>query len=186
MITYVKMNKKQLKNAFKHLKTVHIHRKLVCENCFKCGLYAQGLVHDLSKYSPIELLSGMKYYQGDRSPLDLDQQINGYSKAWLHHQGRNKHHWEYWYAHLNHQFVPIEMPTRYLVESICDRIAASKIYLKDKYTDASPYEYLTRNNDRNYMHPNTAKEFERILLYLKENGEEKTFEMLKKMVKENK
>ena len=186
MITSMKSNQNLLKNAYLHLKMVYLHRKYVRRYCFKCGLYKQGLTHDLSKYSLTELLPSIKYYQGDRSPLDQERDIYGYSKAWLHHKGRNKHHWEYWYALLQNGFDPIEMPINYLIESVCDRMAACRLYLKETYTDASPYEYFMQNKDRLYMHPSSAKELERILLYLKENGEDKTFEMLKKMIQENK
>ena len=174
------------KKIYEHLHTLHIHRKLVREFCFKCGLYKPGMIHDLSKYSLEELLPSIKYYQGNRSPLAYEKELKGYSEAWLRHKGRNKHHWEYWYDFIVDRFQPIEMPVPYLVESICDRIAASKVYLKDKYTDASPLEYLLTKDVSEYMHPNTANEFKRILTYLKDNGEEKTFKMLREMVQEDK
>ena len=66
------------------------------QHCFQVGLYRQGLLHDLSKYSPKELLPGFRYFQGDRSPNDAERKAKGYSSAWLHHKGRNKHHLEYW------------------------------------------------------------------------------------------
>ena len=47
-----------------HLKTVNKHRFTVCKLCFHCGLYWQGLTHDLSKYSPVEFINGVKFYTG--------------------------------------------------------------------------------------------------------------------------
>ena len=47
--------------------------------CFKAGLYKQGLLHDLSKYAPIEFLPGVKYYQGTRSPNEIERLEKGYS-----------------------------------------------------------------------------------------------------------
>ena len=81
---------------FGHLKTVTKHRRMVRKLCFKCGLYWQGLTHDLSKYSPTEFWNGVKFYTGTKSPHLGEREKYGYSKAWLHHKGRNKHHAEYW------------------------------------------------------------------------------------------
>ena len=112
-----------------HLKTVHMHRSLVRKHCFACGLYLQGLTHDLSKYSPGELIPSIRYYQGYRSPYPYEKELKGYSMGWLHHKGRNLHHWEYWYDTFPDKgWVPVKMPDKYLVESICDRIAACKSY----------------------------------------------------------
>ena len=83
-------------NWYKHLKTINHHKWLVMKNCFRVGLYKQGLLHDLSKYSWAEFSVGVKYYQGDRSPNDAEREDKGYTSAWLHHKGRNKHHLEYW------------------------------------------------------------------------------------------
>ena len=79
-----------------HLKTVHRHRALVRKYCFRLGLYWQGLTHDLSKYSPTEFWAGVKYFQGDHSPNDAQRKAYGYSASWMHHKGRNRHHFEYW------------------------------------------------------------------------------------------
>ena len=82
--------------AWEHFKTITRHRRLVRRYCFRLGLYAQGIRHDLSKYSPAEFFRGVKYYQGYRSPNDAERRENGVSLAWLHHKGRNRHHFEYW------------------------------------------------------------------------------------------
>lgn len=79
-----------------HLKTVTRHRRLVRHYCFRLGLYWQGLTHDLSKYSPTEFWRSAKYYQGFRSPNDQERSETGVSLSWLHHKGRNRHHFEYW------------------------------------------------------------------------------------------
>ena len=79
-----------------HLKTITRHKLLVMHYCFRIGLYKQGLLHDLSKYSPVEFLVGCKYYQGDRSPNNAEREETGLSLSWLHHKGRNRHHYEYW------------------------------------------------------------------------------------------
>ena len=81
---------------FQHLRTVQHHRFLVLRHCWRVGLYRQGLTHDLSKFSPVEFAAGARYYQGNRSPNEIERREKGYSAAWLHHKGRNRHHLEYW------------------------------------------------------------------------------------------
>lgn len=170
---------------FKHLSTVIRHRRQVRKLCFKCGLYRQGLVHDLSKFSPAEFNAGVKYYQGYRSPQAKEREELGYSAAWLHHKGRNKHHFEYWTDFSDDKRVFVEMPARYLAEMICDRVAASKVYLKEKYTQASPLEYYLAKTDREGMNSKTAEKLEYFLTMLKDKGEKETFKELKKFVKES-
>ena len=83
-------------NVWGHFKTITSHKLLVMKYCFQVGLYRQGLLHDLSKYTPTEFWRGAVYYQGNRSPNDEERRENGCSVAWMHHKGRNKHHYEYW------------------------------------------------------------------------------------------
>lgn len=171
---------------FGHLRTVMRHRRLVRKYCFKCGLYRQGLTHDLSKFSKTEFRAGVKYFQGNRSPQAKEREVIGYSAAWLHHKGRNKHHFEYWTDFADGRKVYVEMPARYLAEMICDRVAASKVYLKEKYTDASPLEYFLTKTDRAGMNETTAEKLEYFLTMLKDKGEKYAFAQIKKFVKENK
>ena len=166
-----------------HLKTVNRHRRLVRHYCFRLGLYRQGLLHDLSKYSPTEFWRSAKYYQGFRSPNDQERRENGVSISWLHHKGRNRHHFEYW---IDYRIAPdgtvsmggCKMPKKYVAEMFCDRIAACRVYQGDQYTDASPYEYYQRSKDMRrtdasrFMHPDTAALLDRWLLLLKEQGED--------------
>ena len=119
--------------AIEHLRTINHHKLLVMKGCFKVGLYRQGLMHDLSKYTPSEFLVGCKYYQGNRSPNNAEREATGVSSAWLHHKGRNKHHYEYWIDYsLNKEegIVGMRMPTRYVVEMFVDRVSASRLIRK--------------------------------------------------------
>lgn len=177
----ITMNKNFFYRFFHHLKTVNHHRFLVCKHCFACGLYYQGLTHDLSKYSLAELIPSIRYYQGNRSPYAKEKELFGCSYGWLHHKGRNKHHWEYWYDLVGGKLIPIEMPIRYFVEMVCDRMAACKTYQGKNYTDASALEYFMTKKDRQYMHPQTAKQLEYILTLLKDKGEKETFRYLKNL-----
>ena len=162
---------------FAHFKTITKHRHLVCRYCFRLGLYRQGLVHDLTKYSPGEFWRGAKYYQGFRSPNDAERRDRGVSLAWLHHKGRNRHHFEYWIDYCIAEtgevyFGGTEMPMKYVAEMFCDRIAASRTYLGDKYTDAAPYEYFVRSKDHLLIHRKTSEELEEMLRVLKDEGED--------------
>ena len=133
-----------------HLNTVNRHRRMVRKLCFKCGLYWQGLTHDLSKYSPVEFINGVKFYTGKASPHLGERKVYGYSKAWLNHKGHNKHHAEYWQDICSDGFThPIDMPKNYLIEMVCDRVAASMIYLGKNYTDKAPLEYYQSHKDEN-------------------------------------
>lgn len=174
--------------AWKHFKTITYHRFLVCKGCFKVGLYWQGLTHDLSKYSPAEFLVGAKYYQGNRSPNNAEREEIGYSSSWLHHKGRNKHHYEYWVDYsmtIPGGIEPVLMPRKYIAEMIMDRIAASKVYSKENYTDKSPLEYYQLGKDRAIMHNETKKWLEYFLLMLSEKGEKTTFSYIKNVFLKN-
>lgn len=171
----------QLKN---HLKTITEHKLKVMKNCFRVGMYRQGLCHDLSKYLPVELIPGGIYYQGTRSPNAGEREAKGYSKAWLHHKGVNKHHWEYWidFSIEEKRMAGCKMPVCYVLEMVCDRIAASKTYLKEAYTDASPLEYYNRSRQYYIIHPETDELLKKLLVMLAEEGEEKTFAYMRHLL----
>lgn len=171
-----------------HLKTITRHKMLVFQGCRKVGLYRQGILHDLSKFSPTEFFVGARYFQGNRSPNNAEREDIGYSRSWLHHKGRNKHHFEYWVDYNlrgkdgESPLIPVKMPGRYVVEMLMDRIAASKIYKGDKYTDASPLQYFNGGRARKFMHPETAALLEELLRMLAERGEDYTFAYIRSML----
>ena len=169
---------------WQHFWTITRHRWLVRRGCFQVGLYWQGLIHDISKYSPTEFCNGIKYYQGTRSPNNAEREDKGYSEAWIHHKGRNRHHYEYW-TDMNLQtrcYESVPVPRKYLVEMIMDRIAACRVYQGKDYTVGSALDYLERSREKNLMHPQTKKELRYILTMLRDEGEEKTFRYLKNEV----
>lgn len=171
-----------------HFRTITKHRHAVIRNCRRAGILWQGLRHDLSKYSPTEFIPGVRYYVGTRSPNELERMDKGYSAAWLHHKGRNRHHFEYWsdYNPVERRVGPVKMPLRYVIEMVCDRMAASKIYLGDKYTDASALDYFVHGKSHRVIHPETSDLCERLLTMLADEGEEKTFAYMRHLLKENK
>ena len=173
------------RKAWKHFKTITYHKYLVLKGCFAVGLYRQGVLHDLSKYSYTEFSVGAKFYQGDRSPNNAERELYGYSSAWLHHQGRNKHHYEYWIDYSTTKgvgFVPVPMPTQYLVEMIMDRIAASKVYNKESYTDSDPLHYFLRSKEFAPIHKDTNELLEFLLQMLADKGEKETFHYIRQNV----
>jgi hypothetical protein len=166
-----------------HLRTVRKHRKMVRKLCFKCGLYWQGLTHDLSKYSHTEFWNGVKYFTGTASPHVGERQVKGYSDAWLHHHNRNKHHAEYWVDIVDGKSTPINMPFKYLAEMICDRVAASMIYLGDKYTDAAPLDYYLAHMDENQFDEATRATLETALVRIKMDGLETVLEDIREALR---
>lgn len=180
-----------MSKPLQHFKTITKHRHEVIRNCAKAGIFWQGLLHDLSKYSPTEFFQGAKYYQGTRSPNDKAREELGYAKAWMHHMGRNKHHFEYWrdYSPIyKGRMTPVKMPPNYVVEMFCDRVAASKIYQGKNYTDESAYIYFMNGKQKRVgmIHEETSDLLESLLEMLKNEGEKKTFAHIRKLMKEYK
>jgi len=174
--------------ALKHFSTITNHKILVMKGCFKIGLYKQGLLHDLSKYSPTEFLVGCKYYQGERSPNNAEREVKTYSESWLHHKGRNKHHYEYWtdYSMDGSGIVPVAMPRKYVAEMFVDRVAASKIYKKNHYNKTQPLEYFLKGKVHYHMANQTSEQLEMLLRMLARDGEKATYQYIRKEFLKNK
>lgn len=157
-------------------------------HCFLAGIPVQGLFHDLSKYSPIEFFTGVKYYQGTRSPNVAERLDIGFSRAWMHHKGRNKHHFEYWFDTNGYSPVqiPVEMPFKYVIEMFCDRVGASKVYKGKDYTDDVSLKYFDSHDHTGIMHPNTEAFLRELLVMLTEDGEKATFKYIRRLVLKDK
>lgn len=168
------------------MSTINAHKLLVMKHCFRIGLYKQGLMHDMSKYMPSELLMGFMYYDdGKSSPNNGERREKGYSEAWMHHKGRNKHHFEYWLDYTQKiqkdkfPMQPVQMPRKYVAEMLMDRISASKNYNKEAYTDQDPLLYFENGRGRHMLHPQTRKELHGMLRILAERGEDELFRFVK-------
>lgn len=176
-------------NSIKHFNTITAHKLMVMKLCFKVGLYKQGLLHDLSKYKWVEFSAGAKYYKGDQSPNGIQKQKEGYSAAWLHHKGRNKHHTEYWIDYgdkIEEGMVGMKIPTKYVVETFIDRIAASRNYQKENYRDDSPLKYYNYGKNYSIMHPESRALLEELLQKLADEGEEATLKYIRTEILKNK
>ncbi len=174
-----------------HFKTITHHRHLVCRYCFRLGLYRQGLLHDLSKYAPCEFWRGAKYYQGYRSPNDAERKQNGVSLAWLHHKGRNRHHFEYWIATASGR---TESPTwagakcRCATSPRCSATASRRAgpTSRTSTTDAAPYDYYIRSKSHILIHPETSDAIEAMLRVLRGEGEDAAFAYVRGLLREEK
>lgn len=172
--------------AAEHFRTITKHKMLVMKECFQVGLYLQGLLHDLSKYTWTEFWVGCRFYQGTQSPNNAERKAKGYSSAWLHHKGRNKHHYEYWIDYGidgKKCLIGMKMPVRYVVEMFLDRIAACKVYKGSAYQASDPLDYFQKGGTDDYvMHEDTKRLLTRLLVMLAEKGEEETFRYIREKV----
>ncbi|NLL26885.1 MAG: catalase [Erysipelotrichia bacterium] len=166
-------------NFLKHLHTINKHRFLVMRLCFKLGLYWQGLTHDLSKYSLIEFFTSVKYFTGTKSPIDKEKKIKGYSDCWLHHKGRNKHHWQYWTDFQKGQVIYIEMPLKYIKEMLADRIAACMVYQKKDYRANSALNFYLNSQERILIPPETSNKLHYYLSLVAEKPLDEALHIIK-------
>ena len=173
-------------NFWGHLRTILRHKRLVRRNCFRAGIYWQGICHDWSKYHPIEFWTGVRYYQeGKRSPNAYERETIGYSAAWLHHKGRNRHHFEYWIDYSvekdGNPMTGMPMPRKYIAEMMMDRMAASKIYNGKNYNDHFPLQYYEKGKHHYMMHPQTEKDLVKLLTILDKKGEDYLYRYIRQV-----
>ncbi len=162
-----------LKNVLKHFKLITRHKWIVFKLCCKIGEPWRGFMHDWSKYSPTEFLEGVKYYVGTYSPINECKKNVGYSKAWLHHKGRNKHHVEYWFDERAPQQTPI-IPYKYAAEMICDKLAAGMVYKGKNFTNEYELEYWKKEKDNIHINENTKNFITEVLTQVLEKGIDNT------------
>lgn len=141
----------------KHLKRILRHKFWVAYYCFQLGLYKQGILHDLSKFGWYEFSRSVKFYDDNTSPLNKEKEILGYSRSYLHHRGRNPHHYEYWVTQLDAGGVPVKIPRKYALELVCDYLAAGKIYSGNSFQGEYNW-WIKYVSSPRAIHPET-KEF---------------------------
>ena len=150
-----------IKKMWMHLKLITRHRWCVFKLSVKAGIPFRGLIHDMSKYSFTEFFESAKYYQGNRSPIHFAREDKGYSAAWLHHKGRNRHHIEYWYdTTINSSPV---IPYKYVIEMLCDHIAAGIIYKGKDWTKEYPLYYWNNIDATRNMYNTKTEKFLTVL-----------------------
>ena len=158
--------------TFKHFHTINKHRWFVFLYSIKAGIPFRGLVHDLSKYSPTEFFESVKYYDGSKSPIHFAKLDKGYSVAWLHHKGRNKHHYEYWEDLNKDGRYGAFIPYKYAVECICDKLSACRVYNGKNFNNNQPLDYWNKVDKKNLIkiHPGIAEFTEVILTKISTDG----------------
>ena len=125
---------------FKYLFYIIRHKWYVMIECFKRGLIWRGLLHDLSKLLPDEFFPYMnwfynKYGVNIENKQKIDNKdvrkhkkfFDNFNKAWLKHQHRNKHHYQYWnLLYDDGTEKQLKIPDKYKIEMLCDWIGAGK------------------------------------------------------------
>ena len=145
-----------LKKSWKHFKLICNHKRWVGYYCFKLGIPFRGIMHDMSKFSPTEFCESVKYYTGTRSPIDVCKERNGVSKAWMHHKGRNRHHYEYWQDNFDKGGHPVQMPMEDAFEMLCDYLGASRAYTGKNFSFTGEYNWWCNKIANGIaMHPQT-------------------------------
>lgn len=171
---------------FGHINTVIMHKKNVRRACFKMGLYWQGITHDLSKFSPTEFIPSVKYYSGTFSPNAVDKVLNGCSTSWLHHKGRNKHHFEYWTDYSTGskpELIGCKMPLKYVAEMVADRYAACVAYNGDKFQNGDAWTYYSKNGAYLDFNADTRAVLEEALKIMRDKGPDSSFAFMKELLK---
>ena len=158
-----------LKNAVLHFRLITYHKWLVFKLCCKIGQPWRGFVHDFSKYSPTEFFESVKFYIGTHSPISEAKKSKGYSNAWLHHKGRNKHHPQYWVDESAPEVTPV-MPYPYAAEMICDKLAAGMAYKGKNFTDEYELEYWKHEKEKIQINPKTERFVTEVLTEIAKKG----------------
>jgi hypothetical protein len=143
----------------------------------------------MSKFSLTEFVPSVKFYSGRLSPNAVDRKLNGASLAWLHHKGRNKHHFEYWIdysASTDEYAFGCKMPLRYVAEMVADRYAACVAYNKDEYTKGDAWKYYLRARDKIILHRDTKAVLEKALITMRDESEDAAFAYMKELLKKTK
>lgn len=176
-----------INNIVGHLKTIIVHKFWVFYYSCKLGIPVQGFLHDLSKFSPIEFWESVKYYQeGKRSPINACKEDKGYSLAWQHHKGRNKHHYEYWTDNYDIGTTCIKIPYKYVLELVCDYLAAGRTYKGKYFTFLDEYNWWLTHKDIKKIHAESKNLITNILYELAFSPDKnKTFYMYRRTNKEN-
>ncbi len=162
----------------KHLKYLNYivrHKWFVALACLSRGLWWRAVVHDFSKFRPDEWFPYVEYFYGEKYTneqrhqcfnvtgclLPTEASVNeAFDKAWLLHQNRNSHHWQFWVLKNDDgSTVPLEMPKRDMLEMLSDWDGAGRA-ITGRYDTANWY---LKNREKMALHPKTRTEVEQNL-----------------------
>lgn len=147
---------------WKYLKYVLRHKWYVMIECFKEGMIWRGIIHDMSKFLPSEFKPYANFFYGKNADkIALERQNNkGYYKptdtgdsafdfAWLLHQKRNRHHWQWWLLPEDEVGTKVlVMPAAYSKEMLCDWLGAGKA----QGSKTSVIEWYETNKHKMQLH----------------------------------
>ena len=171
-----------MKRHIAYLKYLIRHKWFVLVAGIKIGCPLWRLLtHDLSKFRPSEWFAYVAYfygtqypsvytYYGDRRNHILD---TGFYKenikekfefAWLHHQHRNLHHWQYWLLKEDDGDTKVlEMPEKYVFEMVADWMGAGRaISGKWDFED-----WYTKNKSKIVLHEESQLLAEKLMIEFK-------------------
>ena len=144
----------------KHLRYLRYlirHKWFVFVECWEAGLYWRGLIHDWSKFSPDEWFPYAEFFYGSEPLRTLSAELDSrFDFAWLLHQKRNRHHWQFWLLPEDDggvKVLPIREP--YLTEMLCDWKGTGKAQGKPETLN-----WYLANRANIQLHPTTRREVE--------------------------
>lgn len=156
---------------WKYLKYVLRHKWYVFLECCKVGIPFRGFVHDMSKFLPSEFIPYARYFYSREDQIRRNK--TGYYKptdtgdkafdfAWLLHQKRNRHQWQWWTLPEDEEGIKIlPMPEVYRKEMLCDWKGAGKA--QGKKGPNKCQEWYQANKHKMQIHEETKKLIERDL-----------------------
>ncbi len=150
----------------KYLSYVLRHKWYVLVECWKVGIVWRGLIHDLSKFLPSEWFPYANYFYRPRPKQSVgymkpvDSGDAAFDFAWLLHQKRNDHHFQWWILPEDDgdtKVLPMSDAARR--EMLADWRGAGRA---QGYGDNTLAWYL-KNKDKMRLHTNARRKVEAML-----------------------
>ncbi len=167
-----------MKQYIQYMKYVLRHKWYVMNECFRNRLYWQGIIHDLSKFLPSEFVPYAEYFHNKDGSSKVVRGATGYYQAaetgdpeftvaWLFHQNRNPHHWQFWILALDDGgILSVPMPEKYAKEMVCDWVGAGKAQGHFSPPD-DPYNttvsWYAKNKNKMVLHKDTREYVENMI-----------------------
>ena len=143
---------------WKYLRYIIRHKWFVLLACVRRGIIWRGLVHDLSKLLPSEFYPYAEYFYGTVPNPGSDVKI-AFDKAWLFHQHRNPHHWQFWILREDDGDTKImRMSDVFVAEMVCDWIGAGRAITGKS---GGTREWYEKNRHRIIVHKDTREQIEK-------------------------
>lgn len=142
------------------------HKWHVFVECCRFGVPWRGICHDMSKFLPGEFIAYANHYHDNhisshRIINSTDIENSRYYLAWLIHQKRNRHHWQWWILHgedKDPRVIP--MPDKYIKEMVADWRGAGRA---QGQPDIQSWYQVNKN--KMVLHISTRNKVEQLLRY---------------------